>query len=49
VASSKYFWVQNIGELLWRKLVFGKQLFKRVPNTEFWGLYFWGTLGVAYI
>ena len=49
VASSKYFWVQNIRELLWRKLVFGKQLFKRAPNTEFWELYFCGTLGVALI
>jgi hypothetical protein len=43
----KIFWVQNIRELLWRKLVFGKQLFERAPNTEFLGLYFWGTLGVA--
>ena len=43
----KIFWVQNIRELLWRKLVFGKQLFERAPNTEFLELYFWGTLGVA--
>jgi len=41
--------MQNIRELLWRKLVFGKQLFKRAPNTEFWELYFCGTLGVALI
>jgi hypothetical protein len=39
VAISKYFWVQNIRELLRRKLVFRKQLFKRASNTEFWVIF----------
>jgi hypothetical protein len=32
--------VQNIGKLLWRKLVFEKQLFERTPIQSFWGYIF---------